>query len=163
MLWLYWPLKQRAMWLKKEKKDICPSKTKTGASCTSVASQFFVSKQAGEKIWVLPICSTMSGGKTREAKARRKMSENSLSRPPIPMRSKFQSGLMMDCRDPLAFDFPREELSKSGCWGTLKKLRKTSYLYLTYHGHTTCKMYKTFEQRWQSEEAEVKPHVLTAI
>lgn len=53
-----------------------------------------------------PICSTMSGGKTREAKALRKMSENSLSRPPIPILSKFQSGLMMDWRDPRVFAFP---------------------------------------------------------
>lgn len=48
----------------------------------------------------------MSGGKTREAKARRKMSENSLSKPPIPIRSKFQSGLMMDCREPRVFALP---------------------------------------------------------
>lgn len=53
-----------------------------------------------------PICSTMSGGKTREAKARRKMSENSLSRPPIPIFSKFQSGLMMDWRDSRVLAFP---------------------------------------------------------
>ncbi|TNN45240.1 hypothetical protein EYF80_044564 [Liparis tanakae] len=40
-----------------------------------------------------PICSTMSGGKTREAKALRKMAENSRSRPPMPIFSKFHSGL----------------------------------------------------------------------
>lgn len=48
----------------------------------------------------------MSGGKTLEAKALRKMSENSLSRPPIPIFSKFQSGLMMDWRDSRVLDFP---------------------------------------------------------
>ena len=48
----------------------------------------------------------MSGGKTREAKARLKMSENSLSRPPMPIRSKFQSGLMMDWRDSRVLAFP---------------------------------------------------------
>lgn len=53
-----------------------------------------------------PICSTMSGGKTREAKALRKMSENSLSRPPIPIFSKFHSGLMIVCRASLVFAFP---------------------------------------------------------
>lgn len=30
-------------------------------------------------------CSTNSGGKTRDAKARRKIEENSLSKPPIPI------------------------------------------------------------------------------
>lgn len=54
----------------------------------------------------LPICSTMSGGKTRDAKARRKMSENSLSRPPIPIFSKFQSGLMIVCRASLVLALP---------------------------------------------------------
>lgn len=53
-----------------------------------------------------PICSTISGGKTREAKALRKISENSLSRPPMPIFSKFQSGLMIDCRFSLVFDLP---------------------------------------------------------
>lgn len=53
-----------------------------------------------------PICSTMSGGKTLEAKARRKISENSLSRPPMPIFSKFQSGLMMDWRGPRVLAFP---------------------------------------------------------
>ena len=53
-----------------------------------------------------PICSTMSGGKTRDAKALRKISENSLSRPPIPIFSKFQSGLMIVCRASLVFALP---------------------------------------------------------
>ena len=35
-----------------------------------------------------------SGGKTREAKARRKIAENSRSRPPIPICWKSQSGLI---------------------------------------------------------------------
>lgn len=48
----------------------------------------------------------MSGGKTRDAKARRKMSENSLSRPPIPIFSKFQSGLMIVCRASLVLALP---------------------------------------------------------
>lgn len=56
-----------------------------------------------------PICSTMSGGKTRDAKARRKMSENSLSRPPMPIFSKFQSGLMMDWRESRVFAFPERD------------------------------------------------------
>lgn len=60
----------------------------------------------GEKEENSPISSTMSGGKTREAKARRKMSENSLSRPPMPIFSKFQSGLMMDGRDSRVLAFP---------------------------------------------------------
>lgn len=46
----------------------------------------------------LPNCSTTSGGKTREAKARRKIALNSLSRPPIPILPKSQSGLMIDWR-----------------------------------------------------------------
>lgn len=53
-----------------------------------------------------PICSTISGGNTREANARRKMSENSLSRPPIPIFSKFQSGLMIDWRFSLVLALP---------------------------------------------------------
>lgn len=60
----------------------------------------------GDQKEASPICSTMSGGNTREAKALRKMSENSLSRPPIPIFSKFQSGLMMDWRDSRVLDFP---------------------------------------------------------
>lgn len=59
-----------------------------------------------EKTGNSPICSMMSEGKTREAKALRKMSENSLSRPPIPILSKFQSGLIMDWRFSLVLDFP---------------------------------------------------------
>lgn len=59
-----------------------------------------------------PICSTMSGGKTREAKALRKMSENSLSRPPIPIFSKFQSGLMIVCRASLVFALPVKQTNK---------------------------------------------------
>ncbi len=55
-----------------------------------------------------PICSTMSGGKTREAKALRKISENSLSRPPMPIFSKFQSGLMIAWRDSLVLALPGE-------------------------------------------------------
>lgn len=53
-----------------------------------------------------PICSTISGGNTREANARRKISENSLSRPPIPIFSKFQSGLMIDWRFSLVLALP---------------------------------------------------------
>lgn len=59
-----------------------------------------------DKSHILPICSTISGGKTLEAKALRKMSENSLSRPPIPIFSKFQSGLMIVCRASLVFALP---------------------------------------------------------
>lgn len=54
----------------------------------------------------LPICSTISGGNTREANARRKISENSLSRPPIPIFSKFQSGLIIDWRFSLVLALP---------------------------------------------------------
>lgn len=140
MLSLYWLLKQREMWLKKKKRYTSFQDRDRGVMNYSAASQFLLQRERGEKIWDSPICSTMSGGKTLEAKARRKMSENSLSRPPIPMRSKFQSGLMMDCREPLAFDFPGEGLSKSGCWGTLKKFRKTSYLYFIHQGHTLCQI-----------------------
>lgn len=46
----------------------------------------------------LPNCSITSGGKTREAKALLKMAENSLSRPPIPILLKSQSGLMMEVK-----------------------------------------------------------------
>ncbi|KAK2193403.1 hypothetical protein NP493_13g05019 [Ridgeia piscesae] len=44
----------------------------------------------------IPSWSTISGGNTRDANARRKMAENSLSRPPMPNLLKFQSGLMID-------------------------------------------------------------------
>lgn len=46
----------------------------------------------------LPNCSITSGGKTLEAKALLKMAENSLSRPPIPILLKSQSGLMMEVK-----------------------------------------------------------------
>lgn len=60
----------------------------------------------------VPICSTMSGGKTREANALLKMSENSLSRPPMPMRSKFQSGLIIVWRASLVLAFPDVQRKK---------------------------------------------------
>ena len=43
-----------------------------------------------------PSRSTISGGKTREANARRKIVENSLSKPPIPILVKSQSGEITD-------------------------------------------------------------------
>lgn len=46
----------------------------------------------------LPNCSITSGGNTREAKALLKIAENSLSKPPIPILLKSQSGLMMDVK-----------------------------------------------------------------
>ena len=49
----------------------------------------------------VPSCCTTSGGKTREAKARLKMALNSLSRPPMPILLKSQSGFMMVCDEPL--------------------------------------------------------------
>ena len=45
-----------------------------------------------------PSCSMISGGKTRDANARRKIALNSLSKPPIPILPKSQSGLMIDWR-----------------------------------------------------------------
>ena len=42
----------------------------------------------------MPSFSIISAGKTREAKALLKMSENSLSRPPMPISLKSQFGLM---------------------------------------------------------------------
>lgn len=65
-----------------------------------------IKKESEDGGGLSPICSTMSGGKTREAKALRKMSENSLSRPPIPIFSKFQSGLMIVCLASLVFALP---------------------------------------------------------
>ena len=65
-----------------------------------------VTEKSEDGTGLSPICSTMSGGKTREAKALRKMSENSLSRPPIPIFSKFQSGLMIVWRASLVFALP---------------------------------------------------------
>lgn len=44
-----------------------------------------------------PSCSIISGGKTRDAKARRKIALNWVSRPPMPILEKSQSGLMMLC------------------------------------------------------------------
>lgn len=67
-----------------------------------------------------PICSTMSGGKTRDAKALRKISENSLSRPPIPIFSKFQSGLMIVCRASLVFAFPGKTHKRVTFWTNLR-------------------------------------------
>lgn len=61
-------------------------------------------KQKKNLIWsytfflYTPNCSTTSGGKTRDAKARLKMALNSLSKPPIPIFWKSHSGLMMDWR-----------------------------------------------------------------
>lgn len=45
-----------------------------------------------------PNCSITSGGKTRDANARRKIALNSLSKPPMPIFPKSQSGLITDCR-----------------------------------------------------------------
>ena len=56
--------------------------------------------------WLQPSCSMISGGKTLEAKALRKMALNSWSRPPMPILLKSQSGLMMDCRTTLPLDLP---------------------------------------------------------
>lgn len=42
--------------------------------------------------WCIPKLATTSEGKTREAKARLKMSANSLSKPPIPICSKLKLG-----------------------------------------------------------------------
>ena len=82
-----------------------------------------------------PICSTMSVGKTRDAKARRKMSENSLSRPPMPMRSKFQSGLMMDCRDSRVLAFPVG--AESGRMTRALELNVTQKAFKTFHSQNT--------------------------
>ena len=45
----------------------------------------------------IPSCCTTSGGKTLDANALLKMALNSLSRPPMPILLKFQSGLMIVC------------------------------------------------------------------
>ena len=54
-----------------------------------------------EHMVCLPSCSTISGGNTLEANARLKMALNSLSKPPMPILLKSQSGLMMDWCDDL--------------------------------------------------------------
>jgi len=53
-----------------------------------------------------PSCSIISGGKTLDANALLKMALNSVSRPPIPMFEKSQSGFMMEVWAILPFDFP---------------------------------------------------------
>ena len=57
----------------------------------------------------LPSCSTISGGNTLEANARLKMALNSLSKPPMPILLKSQSGLMMDWCDDLLCKNHRHE------------------------------------------------------
>mmetsp|Transcript_107685 Transcript_107685/g.303345 ORF Transcript_107685/g.303345 Transcript_107685/m.303345 type:complete len:515 (-) Transcript_107685:165-1709(-) len=47
------------------------------------------------RTWLIPSCRIKCCGKTRAAKARRKMSPNSLDKPPMPNSSKLKSGLKM--------------------------------------------------------------------
>lgn len=107
-----------------------------------------------------PICSTMSGGKTREAKARRKMSENSLSRPPMPIFSKFQSGLMMDWRDSLVLAFPGG--GQTGTRGHSGVIRWLTSVWRTLHSHrsySTCKPWQAGHSWTASSVKKAKPAV----
>lgn len=83
----------------------------------SIDAFYKITQQNGKWRQHIPICSTMSGGKTREAKALRKISENSLSRPPMPIFSKFHSGLMIVWRASLVLALPGEHEDKElqGC------------------------------------------------